>query len=105
MYGADNTNSRITLRFHRPARVSVHSRGERLLFSRAIEAGDSYRAPSLSNLTVTTDDAGAVEVLFSGTSAGFVGSDGQVVEKAPLAQLASLAPRPPAAADPNGDDS
>jgi hypothetical protein len=46
-------------------------------------------------LTVTTEDAGAVEVLFSGTSAGFVGGDGQVVDKAPLAQLASLAPRPP----------
>jgi serine/threonine protein kinase len=96
VYGADNTNSRITLRFHRPTRVSVHSRGERLLFSRGVQAGDSYRAPSLSNLTVTADDAGAVEVLFSGTSAGFVGSDGQAVEKAPLAQLASLAPRPPA---------
>jgi serine/threonine-protein kinase len=96
VYGADNTNSRITLRFHRPTRVSVHSRGERLLFSRGVQAGDSYRAPSLSNLTVTTEDAGAIEVLFSGTSAGFVGSDGQVVEKAPLAQLASLAPRPPA---------
>lgn len=96
VYGADNTNSRITLRFHRPARVAVHSRGERLLFSRAIQAGDSYRAPSLSNLTVTTDDAGAVEVLFNGASAGFVGIDGAAVEKAPLARLASLAPQPSA---------
>jgi hypothetical protein len=85
VYGEDNANSRITLRFHRQARVSVHSRGERLLFSRAIQAGDSYRAPSLSNLTVTTDDAGAVEVLFSGTSAGFVGRNGVAVDKAPLA--------------------
>jgi serine/threonine protein kinase len=95
VYGADNANSRITLRFHRAARVSVHSRGQRLLFSRAIEAGDSYRAPSLSNLTVTTEDAGAVEVLFDGTSAGFVGRDGEMVEKTPLARLASVAPRPP----------
>ena len=95
VYGADNTNSRMTLRFHRPTRVSVYSRGERLLFSRAIQAGDSYRAPSLANLTITAEDAGAIEVLFNGTSAGFVGSDGQAVEKAPLAQLASLAPRPP----------
>jgi hypothetical protein len=96
VYGADNTNSRITLRFHRPTRVSVHSRGERLLFSRAIQAGDSYRAPSLSNLTVTAEDAGAVEVLFNGASAGFVGRDGQAIEKTPLAQFASLAPQPPA---------
>jgi hypothetical protein len=95
VYGADNANSHITLRFHRAARVSVHSRGERLLFSRAIQAGDSYRAPSLSNLTVTTDDAGAVEVLFDGTSAGFVGPDGGVVEKTPLARFASAAPRLP----------
>jgi serine/threonine-protein kinase len=95
VYGADNANSRITLRFHRPTRVSVHSRGERLLFSRGVQAGDSYRAPSLSNLTITTEDAGAVEVLFGGTSAGFVGRDGEMLEKAPLAQLASLAPQPP----------
>ena len=96
VYGADNTYSRITLRFHRPTRVTVHGRGERLLFSRAVQPGDSYRAPSLTDLTVTTEDAGAVEVLFNGSSAGFIGAGGVTVEKASLTRLASLAPQPAA---------
>jgi hypothetical protein len=94
-YGADNANSRIMLRFHRPTRVAVHAR-QRLLFSRAVQPGDTYRAPSLAELAVTTEDAGAVEVLFNGASAGFVGENGTPVEKASLTRLASLAPRPAA---------
>ena len=91
VYGTDNANSRITLRFHRPARVSVHAR-QRLVFNRAVQPGDTYRAPRLAELSVTTEDAGAIEVLFEGASAGFVGEAGKPVEKASLTQMASLAP-------------
>ena len=63
VYGSDNTYSRVTLRVHRPTRVIVHSRGTRLLFNRMLQPGDSYRTPSLADLTVTTEDAGAVEVV------------------------------------------
>jgi len=96
VYGADNTNSRVTLRIHRPTRVAVNGRGGRLLFNRTLQTGDTYRAPTLPNLTVTTDDAGAVEVLLDGKPAGFVGANGRAVQKAPLARFASLAPRPAA---------
>jgi serine/threonine protein kinase len=96
VYGADNTNSRVTLRFHRPTRVTVHARGQRLLFSRAVQPGDTYRTPTLPDLTVSTEDGHAVEVLFNGTSAGFVGEDGAPVVKSSLTQLASLAPLPAA---------
>jgi hypothetical protein len=96
VYGADNTNSRVTLRIHRPTRVTVNGRGGRLLFSRAVEAGDSYRAPSLPGLTVSADDAGAVEVVLNGTPAGFVGASGVSVQRVALARFASLAPRPAA---------
>jgi serine/threonine protein kinase len=92
VYGGDNTFSRVTLRIHRPARVAVHARGGRLLFSRTVQPGDTYRAPSLPDLRLTTDDAGAVEVLFSGTSAGFAGATGAALDQAPLNRLASLAP-------------
>jgi serine/threonine protein kinase len=91
VYGADNSFSRITLRFHRPTRVTVHAR-QRLLFSRAVQPGDSYRAPSLAELAVTTEDAGAVEVLFNGKSGGFVGENARPVERESLTRFASLAP-------------
>ena len=100
VYGADNTHSRLTLRIHRPTRVTVNGRGGRLLFSRSVQAGDTYRAPSLPDLTVTTQDAGAVEVVLDGKSAGFVGGKGAAVQRAPLARFASLAPRPAAPATP-----
>ena len=95
VYGADNTYSRVTLRVHRPTRVTVHSRGTRLLFSRMLQSGDSYRAPSLADLTVTTEDAGAVEIVFNGAPVGFVGQNGAPVELAPLSRFASLAPPSP----------
>ena len=96
VYGADNSYSRVTLRVHRPTLVAVNGRGGRLLFSRAVQAGDSYRVPNLPNLTVSTEDAGAIEVLLDGKPAGFIGANGKAVQKAPLARFASVAPRPAA---------
>ena len=96
VYGGDNTFSRVTLRVHRPTRVTVHSRGERLLFSRTLQPGDTYRAPSLPNLTVTADDAGAVEIMLNGASAGFAGENGAPIALAPLSRFASVAPGEPA---------
>src|SRR5262249_29643298 len=93
VYGADNAYSRVTLRMHRPTVVAVNARGGRLLFSRVVQAGDSYRVPNLPDLTVTTEDAGAVEVLLDGAPKGFVGANGTAVQKVPLARFASLAPR------------
>jgi len=100
VYGADNTNSRVTLRIHRTTRVAVNGRGGRLLFNRTLQAGDTYRTPSLPNLTVSTEDAGAIEVLLDNKPAGFVGANGRAVQKAPLARFASLAPRPAAPSTP-----
>jgi hypothetical protein len=100
VYGTDNSYSRVTLRIHRPTRVAVNGRGGRLLFSRTVQAGDTYRAPSLPDLTVTADDAGAVEVLLNGRPAGFIGANGASAQKAPLARFASLAPRPAAPSTP-----
>jgi hypothetical protein len=51
---------------------------------RALQSGDIYRAPNLPNLTITTGDAGAIEVMFDGKSIGFVGRDGASVQHAPL---------------------
>ena len=84
VYGADNTNSRLTLRVHRPTQVTVSGRRDQLLLKRSLQSGDTYRAPNLPNLAITTLDAGAVEVMFDGESIGFVGTDGASVSRVPL---------------------
>ena len=62
------------------------------MFNRTLQPGDTYRTPGLADLTVTTQDAGAVEVVYNGTPVGFVGQNGTPVEQLPLNQFASLAP-------------
>jgi hypothetical protein len=93
VYGAENKNSRITLRIHRPTRVSVSGRRGQLLLQRSLQRDDIYRAPNLPDLTITTQDAGAVEVMFDGQSVGFVGSDGAMAQRVPLRRFAQAAPR------------
>src|SRR5882672_5832345 len=56
VYGAENTSSRFTLRIHRPTKVTISGRTGQLLLERSMQAGDSYRAPNLADLTVTTPD-------------------------------------------------
>jgi len=84
VYGTENKNSRLTLRIHRKTKVAVMGRRDKLLLLRKLEPGDSYRAPNLPDLTVTTADAGAVEVMFNGTSLGFIGEDGEAAIHVPL---------------------
>jgi len=90
-YGAENTNSRITLHIHRPTQVVVLGRRGELLFQRSLQRYDTYRVPELPDLTVTTQDAGAVEVIFDGQSVGFLGRDGAVVQRVPLSRFAPFA--------------
>jgi len=84
VYGAENTTSRFTLRIHRPTTVMIAGRSGQLLLERSMQPGDSYRTPNLADLTVTTPDAGAVEVMFDNNSIGFVGKDGASVQRVPL---------------------
>ena len=82
-YGAQNSNSRITLRAHRLLLVTVEGPG-RLFLKRRLSPGDSYLVPNMTGLKLTVPDAGAVEVILDGGSVGFVGKDGASVEKVSL---------------------
>jgi hypothetical protein len=84
VYGAENTGSRFTLRIHRPTIVLISGRTGQFLVERAMQAGDSYRAPNLPDLTVTTQDAGAVEVVFDEKSLGYIGKNGTSVQRVSL---------------------
>ena len=75
-YGAQNRNSRITLRVHRPTYVAVQGTRNRIFLDRALFPGDTYRVPNVVGLRFSAQDAGAVEVILDGSSIGFAGDDG-----------------------------
>jgi cytoskeleton protein RodZ len=78
-YGAQN-NSRITLLAHKPARVTVLGPDRKLFLDRNLQAGDSYLVPNAVGLTLSTSDAGAVEMILDGSPIGYAGKDGDTAQ-------------------------
>jgi len=75
IYGAQN-KSRITLRAHKPTRVTVVGPNSQLYLDRLLEPGDSYLVPDASGLTLSVSDGGAVEMILDGASIGYAGGAG-----------------------------
>ncbi len=75
VYGAEN-RSRITLRAHKPTRVTVLGPNNRLYLDRQFQPGDSYLVPDSLGLTVSSSDGGALEMILDGSSVGYAGNDG-----------------------------
>ena len=75
-YGTANSTSRITLRVHRPTRVLVQGADDRSFINRTLRPGDTYSAPNITGLKLTTPDSGAIEVILDGSSMGFLGQEG-----------------------------
>jgi cytoskeleton protein RodZ len=83
-YGTQNTNSRITLRVHRPLQVTVAGANNRVFINRTLQAGDRYIVPNVAGLRLSAPDSGAVELIVDGTSVGFAGDNGVVANGMPL---------------------
>ena len=83
-YGAQNANSRITLRVHRPSQVTVAGANNRVFINRTLQAGDRYIVPNVAGLRLSAPDGGAVELIIDGTSIGFAGDNGVVASGMPL---------------------
>ena len=75
VYGALN-KSRITLRAHKPTRVTVLGPDSRLYLDRLLQPGDSYLVPDATGLTLSASDGGAVEMIVDGSSVGYAGGEG-----------------------------
>lgn len=75
VYGVQN-KSRVTLRAHKPARVTVVGPDSRLYLDRLLQPGDSYLVPDAVGLTLSASDGGAVEMIIDGSSVGYAGNDG-----------------------------
>jgi len=79
-YGAQNRNARVVLRMRQPVRILVQGPDGTVLINRLLNAGDSYMVPNLVGTTLTTTNAGAVEVDLDGVAMGMAGKEQQVVE-------------------------
>jgi cytoskeleton protein RodZ len=83
-YGLQNTNSRITLRVHRPQLVTVAGANNRLFINRTLQPGDTYLVPNIGGLRLSVPDSGAVELIVDGNSVGFAGQNGVAANGLPL---------------------
>jgi hypothetical protein len=83
-YGLQNRNSKVTLRVHSSTIVAIRDARNRIFIDRELAPGDTYRVPNRAGLWLTAIDAGAVEIVVNGTSAGFAGARGSAVRDLPL---------------------
>ena len=72
-YGLVNKNFRLMLRIHKLTRVLVQGPTGTVYINRALHPGDTYQAPTVVGLLITTSDADAVELVLDGESVGKLG--------------------------------
>jgi len=79
-YGQQNVNARVVLRVHQATRILVQGAGNIVYINRALNPGDTFRVPNKTGVTLTTTNAGAVEVELDGQSMGYAGKGTQLAE-------------------------
>jgi cytoskeleton protein RodZ len=80
VYGQQNLNARVVLRAHQATRILIQGQGGIVYFNRALNPGDTYQVPNKVGVTLTTTNAGAVEVELDGQSIGYAGQGSAVAE-------------------------
>ena len=78
IYGAENSMSRVTLRAAQDSWVQVEGPERQLLITRILYAGDSYRVPDRSGLTLITGNAGGLRIIVDDVEAPPLGPLGAV---------------------------
>lgn len=84
VYGEQNHNARVILRVHEPTKILVQGPGGMVYINRTLKPGDTYQVPNLVGLTLTTPNAGAVELDLDGASMGFAGHAQEMKEAVSL---------------------
>jgi len=80
VYGMMNANPRVILRALEPTRVLVQGDDGTVFINRTLKAGDSYRVPNYTGLTLSTPNGGAVQLILDGQAMGVAGKPAQVTE-------------------------
>ena len=85
VFGADNEDSRIEVRAIMNSWIQVRDDADnRLLVTRMLRAGDSYRVPDRRGLKLLTGNAGALEILVDGEVVPSIGPVGKVLRAVAL---------------------
>jgi cytoskeleton protein RodZ len=80
IYGEGNKGSRVVLRMRQVARIVVQGPDGRVFMNRTLKPGDSYQLPNLVGLTLTTSNAGGVEIDLDGQVVGIAGRNQETAE-------------------------
>jgi len=79
VFGTDNVDSRILVRAKMNSWIQVRDdNGNRLLLTRLLRTGDTYRVPNRPGLKLLTGNAGALEILVDGEAVPSIGPVGAV---------------------------
>jgi len=79
VYGSENENSRILVKARKNSWIQVRdNNANRLVMTRLLRAGDSYRVPDQTGLVLLTGNAGALEILVDGQAVPDLGEAGKV---------------------------
>jgi len=80
VYGAQNRNPRVVLHVSQTSRILVEGPDGRVYINHMLKPGDSYRLPNIVGLTLTTSNAGGVEVELDGAPMGVLGRSQEPAE-------------------------
>jgi len=80
VYGESNKSARVVLRLRDTTRILVQGPDGRVYMNRILKPGDTYRLPNIPGLSLTTPNAGAVEVDLDGAALGTAGHSQETTE-------------------------
>jgi len=80
VYGMMNADPRVVLQVLEPTRVLVQGQDGTVFINRMLKAGDSYRVPNYTGLTLSTPNGGAVQLILDGQAMGVAGRRSKVTE-------------------------
>lgn len=80
VYGENFRGVRVVLKMREAARILVQGPDGRTYMNRTLKAGDVYRLPNVVGLTLTTSNAGAIQVDLDGVPVGLAGRAQETTE-------------------------
>jgi cytoskeleton protein RodZ len=84
VYGKTNANPRVVLKAKNDTHITVRGANGTIYINRGLKTGDSYQLPNAVGLTLSTTNAGAVEMDLDGQAIGVAGGLEQSAENVPL---------------------
>ncbi|MEO8895916.1 MAG: DUF4115 domain-containing protein, partial [Rhizomicrobium sp.] len=84
VYGKSNANPRVVLKAKNDTHITVRGANGTVYINRNLKTGDTYQLPNAVGLTLSTTNAGAVEMDLDGQAIGVAGGVDQSAEAIPL---------------------